>query len=139
MEGRRSFVLLVFGIVGLPVPDESLLVFCGYLIYKGTLNGFGAWIGGALGAIGGITCSYLIGRTLGLGLIHSRFGKCASYHGKPNKQRCTTGSITWATGRCSSATTSLGCGISRRLLPERPVCVTSSISRSSLIPARASG
>ena len=25
------FGLLIFGIVGLPIPDETLLVFCGYL------------------------------------------------------------------------------------------------------------
>ena len=73
--GVALFVLLVFGIVGLPVPDETLLVFCGYLIYRGTLNPIGTWLGGALGSITGITFSYLIGRTLGLGFIHSRYGK----------------------------------------------------------------
>ncbi len=30
------FCLLMFGIVGLPVPDETLLTFSGYLIYKGS-------------------------------------------------------------------------------------------------------
>ena len=29
------FCLLVFGIVGLPVPDETLLTFTGYLVFKG--------------------------------------------------------------------------------------------------------
>lgn len=65
----------MFGIVGLPVPDETLLVFCGYLIYKGNLNPWTTWIGAAGGAVCGITCSYIIGRTLGLGFIHSRFGR----------------------------------------------------------------
>ena len=32
------FFLLMLGIVGLPVPDETLLVFCGYLIYKRRLH-----------------------------------------------------------------------------------------------------
>ena len=32
------FCLLMFGIVGLPVPDETLLTFTGYLVYKGTLS-----------------------------------------------------------------------------------------------------
>ncbi len=73
--GLALFVLLIFGIVGLPVPDETLLVFCGYLIYKGTLNPIATWLGGALGSICGITGSYVIGRTLGLGFLHSRFGK----------------------------------------------------------------
>jgi membrane protein DedA with SNARE-associated domain len=73
--GFALFFLLVFGIIGLPVPDETLLVFCGYLIYKGKLNPVGTWLGGALGSLVGITGSYIIGRTLGLGLLHSRFGK----------------------------------------------------------------
>ena len=34
------FFLLMLGIVGLPVPDEWLLVFSGYLIYDGTLDPF---------------------------------------------------------------------------------------------------
>ena len=73
--GFALFVLLVFGIVGLPVPDEWLLVICGYLIYRGTLNPIGTWLGGLLGSMCGITCSYIIGRTLGIGFIHSKFGK----------------------------------------------------------------
>ena len=32
------FFLLVLCIVGLPLPDETLMVFCGALIGKGTLN-----------------------------------------------------------------------------------------------------
>ena len=32
------FVLLMLGVVGLPVPDETLLVYCGYLISKGVMN-----------------------------------------------------------------------------------------------------
>ena len=32
------FSLLVFGIVGLPVPDETLLTFTGYLVYQGHLS-----------------------------------------------------------------------------------------------------
>lgn len=73
--GFALFVLLIFGIVGLPVPDETLLVLAGYLIYKGTLNPIGTWAGAVLGSICGITCSYIIGRTLGIGFLHSRFGK----------------------------------------------------------------
>ena len=32
------FLLLVCGIVGLPVPDETLLTFAGYLVFKGNLS-----------------------------------------------------------------------------------------------------
>ena len=73
--GFALFGLLIFGIVGLPVPDETLLVLAGYLIYRGTLNPVGTWVGAAAGSICGITGSYIIGRTLGIGFIHSRFGK----------------------------------------------------------------
>ena len=68
------FVLLMLGIVGLPVPDETLLVFCGYLISRGTLNPAWTLITALLGSWCGISLSYWIGRTLGLGVVH-RFGR----------------------------------------------------------------
>jgi membrane protein DedA with SNARE-associated domain len=56
------FSLLTFGIVGLPVPDEWLLTFCGYLVFKGTLV-FLPTLGAAfLGSSCGITFSYLLGK-----------------------------------------------------------------------------
>ena len=68
------FGLLIFGIVGLPIPDETLLVFCGYLISKGTLNPVETYLVALAGSCCGITVSYFIGRTAGLGVVH-RFGK----------------------------------------------------------------
>src|SRR6185437_2418958 len=68
------FLLLTLGIVGLPVPDETLLVFCGYLIYKGQLHPVWAGVAALAGSWCGITLSYTIGRTLGAGAIH-RYGK----------------------------------------------------------------
>lgn len=68
------FLLLLLGIVGLPVPDETLLVFTGYLISKGRLHAPTTWIAAVLGSWCGITASYWIGRTAGLGVVH-RFGK----------------------------------------------------------------
>ena len=64
------FTLLVFGIVGLPVPDETMLVFCGYLVLRGNLRLVPTLIVAFLGSACGITISYLIGRTLGLGFVH---------------------------------------------------------------------
>src|SRR5262249_10845952 len=32
------FSLLMLGIVGLPIPDETLLTFAGYLVFKNELN-----------------------------------------------------------------------------------------------------
>ena len=66
--------LLVLGIVGVPVPDETLLVFCGYLIWKGDLTPHGTWLAGFAGSATGITISYLIGRSLGYGFVH-RYGR----------------------------------------------------------------
>ena len=68
------FVLLMLGVVGLPIPDETLLVFCGYLIFRGTLHPAWTLITAVLGSWCGISLSYWIGRTLGLGVAH-RFGK----------------------------------------------------------------
>jgi len=68
------FVLLVFGIVGLPVPDETLLTFTGYLIFKGQLKLTPAFLAAFCGSACGITLSYILGRTFGLALIH-RYGK----------------------------------------------------------------
>ena len=68
------FVLLVLGIVGLPVPDETLLTFTGYLIYKGHLSPPLAFISALMGSASGITVSYTLGRLFGMALIH-RFGK----------------------------------------------------------------
>jgi membrane protein DedA with SNARE-associated domain len=70
------FLLLMFGIVGLPVPDETLLTYSGYLVYKGQfalpLIFFAAWAGSTCG----ISISFYLGRTFGMGLIH-RYGKYA--------------------------------------------------------------
>ncbi len=58
-------VLLVLGIVGLPLPDETLLTAVGYLVYRGSLAYVPALIAGSAGAAGGITLSYMIGAWLG--------------------------------------------------------------------------
>lgn len=68
------FGLLILGIVGLPVPDETLLVFSGYLASQGHLNLAAAIAVAFLGSVCGITGSYYIGRSLGLGVIH-RYGR----------------------------------------------------------------
>jgi membrane protein DedA with SNARE-associated domain len=69
------FSLLVLGIVGLPVPDEFLLTLCGFLIYQGRLRPVPAFFSALAGSGSGITCSYLIGKTVGWKFLHSRFGR----------------------------------------------------------------
>src|SRR5215813_12552066 len=68
------YSLLVLGIVGLPVPDETLMTFTGYLVYSGHLSLLPAWLAAFFGSASGITISYVLGRTFGLALIH-RYGK----------------------------------------------------------------
>jgi membrane protein DedA with SNARE-associated domain len=60
------FVLLMLGIIGIPVPDETLLVFAGYLSSKGTLRLEPTILTAFLGSACGISVSYAIGRFLGL-------------------------------------------------------------------------
>lgn len=59
------FSLLVFGIVGLPVPDETLLTLSGFLIYEGTLQLIPTFLAAYFGSITGISISYAIGSTFG--------------------------------------------------------------------------
>jgi len=68
------FLLLVFGIIGLPVPDETLLTFSGYLIYSGHLSFPLAYFTALAGSGSGITISYWLGRTFGIKLVR-RYGR----------------------------------------------------------------
>jgi membrane protein DedA with SNARE-associated domain len=68
------FVLLALGVFGLPVPDETLLTFCGALVRRGHLHFIPTVIAAIAGSMGGITLSYVVGRTLGLGAV-DRFGR----------------------------------------------------------------
>jgi membrane protein DedA with SNARE-associated domain len=68
------FVLLVLGIVGLPIPDETLLVVCGYMVFRGKLHPVATYLSAVAGSWCGITLSYTIGRTAGAAFVH-RFGK----------------------------------------------------------------
>jgi membrane protein DedA with SNARE-associated domain len=68
------FAGLMFGILGLPIPDETLLVFCGYLIYRGRLDFTTAFLAGFAGSLCGITLSFYLGRSLGRKVV-LRYGK----------------------------------------------------------------
>jgi len=56
------------------VPDETLLTFTGYLVFRGNLRLPLAFAAALTGSGCGITISYLLGRTFGLKLIH-RYGR----------------------------------------------------------------
>ena len=68
------FASLVLGIAGLPIPDETFLVFSGYLVSRGQLHPVLTWATAFAGSVGGITLSYVIGRTAGYGFVH-RYGR----------------------------------------------------------------
>ena len=71
------FFLLIFGIIGLPVPDEWLLVISGYLAFKNILGLFPTLAIAAIGSAGGLTVSYLLGRTSS-DFIVRRYGRWLS-------------------------------------------------------------
>jgi len=56
------FFSLGLGILGLPIPDETLMVFVGFLVFQGKLNYSLAMIVAFIGTSCGITIGYFIGR-----------------------------------------------------------------------------
>lgn len=64
-EYPAIFFLLLVGIVGLPVPDEILLMFVGFLVYTDKLQFSLAVASAYLGSLCGISVSYALGRWTG--------------------------------------------------------------------------
>src|SRR5438093_10144527 len=67
------FFLLIGGIVGLPIPDQLLLIISGYLVLTKTFSLAPMLAAAVLGSICGITLSYLLGRGSGSYLAKRRF------------------------------------------------------------------
>ena len=65
------FGLLMLGIVGPLIPDETILVFAGILARKGRLDYLAVLAAGYAGSLCGITLSYLLGRN-GLAYLFDR-------------------------------------------------------------------
>lgn len=59
------FLFLVLGIVGLPLPDEIMMAFIGYLASIGSLNLYFTYLSALIGSASGITFSYILGQRLG--------------------------------------------------------------------------
>jgi membrane protein DedA with SNARE-associated domain len=68
------FLLLMVGIVGLPIPDEVVLMFAGYLIFKGYFHPLPTAATAIIGTFCGITVSYILGRSAGFYLLQ-RYGQ----------------------------------------------------------------
>jgi membrane protein DedA with SNARE-associated domain len=67
------FFAQVFGIFGLPIPDELLLTLAGVLVRKGQLAAGSTLLSAIAGCSVGITLSYLLGRTIGLPALRRVF------------------------------------------------------------------
>ncbi|MEN6462281.1 MAG: VTT domain-containing protein [Syntrophomonas sp.] len=76
------FIALMLELIAFPTPGETLMTYCGFLVFQGKLNWVISIIVAALGVISGITISYFISRSLGSHF----FQKYGSYiHMGPDK------------------------------------------------------
>ena len=66
--------LLALGIIGLPVPDEIMMTFVGYLSSISVFNVEEAFIVSFFGSITGMLISYLVGRKVGKPFLR-KYGK----------------------------------------------------------------
>jgi membrane protein DedA with SNARE-associated domain len=67
------FGLQFLGIIGLPIPNDSMLLFLGYFVQHHRSELASLLAAAILGSICGVTASYLLGHTFGLYLLR-RFG-----------------------------------------------------------------
>ena len=68
------FSSLMLGMFGLPIPDETILAFIGFLVFKKYFHPVPTILTAFLGSTFGITVNYLVGRTIGLPLL-VKYGK----------------------------------------------------------------
>lgn len=69
------FGLLALGVVGLPVPNETLLTLAGALVRKGELSLIPTVLAACAGNVSGVTMSYLVGRFASKTFLHTHFPK----------------------------------------------------------------
>jgi|SRR5690625_857197 len=68
------FIALFFGIVGIPAPEESFLVFLGIICVKGDLSLLNSFLFALFGTITGMIVAYSAGKIFGNRMIN-KFGK----------------------------------------------------------------
>lgn len=77
------YALLTVELMGVPfLPGEILMVYCGFLVFKGKLNFILLFISATFGVISGLTSSYLIGNKLGSTFFYKHGSK---FHFGPEK------------------------------------------------------
>ena len=69
------FGLLALGVIGVPVPNETLLTLAGALVRKGELSLIPTLVAACAGNVSGVTMSYLLGRFASKTFLHKNFSK----------------------------------------------------------------
>jgi len=69
------FALLALGVVGIPVPNETLLTLAGALVRKGELSLVPTVVAACAGNVSGVTMSYLFGRFASKTFLHKYFSR----------------------------------------------------------------
>ena len=69
------FGFLAGGMIGLPLPDETIMVFTGYLVSVGSLEYVPTVIAALIGSLSGITLSFFVGKKIGYPLVGRYGGK----------------------------------------------------------------
>jgi membrane protein DedA with SNARE-associated domain len=59
------FIALGLGITGLPIPDETLMAYAGFLVFQGKLNYLYTIVVAFMGTSCGISIGYILGKTFG--------------------------------------------------------------------------
>jgi membrane protein DedA with SNARE-associated domain len=67
-------IALTLELLAFPLPGETLMSYCGYLVYKGKLSWSISILAAFLGVNIGVTISYFIGKTLGIEFF-KKYGK----------------------------------------------------------------
>lgn len=80
-------IALIGGIIGLPIPDEVLLTYVGYNVFQGKMAFLSSLVSAFIGAVGGISLSYLIGYKFGLPLLLKYGPKLHITEAKINRTR----------------------------------------------------
>jgi len=65
------YLSMALGIFGLPIPDETILAFSGFLIYQKELNLIPTVLFSYMGSLTGISVSYYIGKKFGKKYFYS--------------------------------------------------------------------
>lgn len=76
------FIALMLELIAFPTPGETLMAYCGFLVFQGRLDWILSVITASAGVITGITISYFIGKKLGNSFFE-RFG--SRIHMGPDK------------------------------------------------------